>query len=257
MRILLTGSNGFLGSRIKDKIDVIESISFREFTKESILDYCNEIKPDVIIHTAAISDTGYCENHPEESYKANVLLPYYLANYGCKIICFSSDQVYNGSTSIVPNKELDACPNSVYAKHKLKMEEKVLSVNKNAIILRIEWLYDAYSNKGNYLKNLLNNDTIKLFSQYRGVTYVYDIADQIEKIITMNPGIYNFGTLCEMNIVDLTNKLNTYFNMNKNIEVLGIRNNIYMDNSKILKQGIVIKNTEDELIRLLSQTFKK
>lgn len=256
MKILLTGANGFLGSRIKDEIEVIESISFRDFSEESIKQYLDNINPDIIIHTAAISDTGYCENHIDESYKANVLLPYYLAKYSKKIICFSSDLVYNGSDSLIPNKEEDAKPNSVYAKQKYEMEEKVLSVNSNSIILRIEWLYDIYSNKSNYLINLLNNNPIKLFKQYRGVTYVYDIVDQIKKIINLNPGIYNFGTNCSMDIVEMTNKLNNYFNMNKTIEVLGTRKNIFMDNSKIISEGICIKDTEDSLIKLINQIIK-
>ena len=34
-----------------------------------VIDVISAIKPDVILHTAAISDTGYSEAHPEESYR--------------------------------------------------------------------------------------------------------------------------------------------------------------------------------------------
>lgn len=32
-------------------------------------------QPDVILHTAAISDTGYSEKHPEESYRRECFAP--------------------------------------------------------------------------------------------------------------------------------------------------------------------------------------
>ena len=65
-----------------------------------VADVISAIKPDVILHTAAISDTGYSEAHPEESYRANVSLPVWMARgamlSGAKLVCFSSDQVYTG-----------------------------------------------------------------------------------------------------------------------------------------------------------------
>ena len=32
----------------------------------------SEINPDVVVHSAAITDVNYCENHKEESHKVNV-----------------------------------------------------------------------------------------------------------------------------------------------------------------------------------------
>ena len=60
-------------------------------------------RPDVIVHTAALSNTQVCQQHPEESFRANVLLPEWVAaaaaETGAKLLSFSSDQVYAGCSS--------------------------------------------------------------------------------------------------------------------------------------------------------------
>ena len=73
-------------------------------------------RPDVILHTAAISDTGYCADHPEQAYRANVELPVWLARAAAetdaKLVAFSSDQVYAGVEQSGPLPEtipLAAC----------------------------------------------------------------------------------------------------------------------------------------------------
>ena len=58
--------------------------------------------PDVIVHTAALSNTQYCQQEPEDSFRANVLLPEWIAKgaekVGAKLLSCSSDQVYAGVT---------------------------------------------------------------------------------------------------------------------------------------------------------------
>ena len=68
--------------------------------------FVETVQPDVILHLAALSDTGYCQQHPEESQRANVELPIQMAkaarDTGAKLISFSSDQVYAGVTQPGP-----------------------------------------------------------------------------------------------------------------------------------------------------------
>ncbi|MCO7110267.1 sugar nucleotide-binding protein [Gemmiger formicilis] len=47
--------------------------------EQTVADWVRREQPDVIVHTAALSDTGYSEKHPDESYRANVLLPCWMA----------------------------------------------------------------------------------------------------------------------------------------------------------------------------------
>ena len=142
--ILITGANGFVGNKLLRTMDgAIAAPSLRGASKEEIKKIIEESNADVIIHTAAIADTGVCERNPEDSYQANVLLPLYLAE-SCgdrKLICFSSDQVYNGCVEEGPYLEDMARPASVYARHKLEMEQRVLDIQPSAVMLRAEWMY--------------------------------------------------------------------------------------------------------------------
>lgn len=97
--ILVTGATGFVGHKIMEMCnDVVAAPSLRGLSEDDIKRVASESGADTIIHTAAISDMGACEADPDASYVANVQIPIYLAKAckGKKLICFSSDQVYNG-----------------------------------------------------------------------------------------------------------------------------------------------------------------
>ena len=84
-KALVSGAGGFVGARIMTQLaDRYELCSFPKgmlaaANETAVQEHICRTQPDVILHTAAISDTGYSEKHPEESYRANVLLPLWMA----------------------------------------------------------------------------------------------------------------------------------------------------------------------------------
>ena len=78
------------------------SDSLRTADENAVLRFILKEHPDVIVHTAALSNTQYCQQEPEDSFRANVLLPEWVAKgaeeVGAKLLSCSSDQVYAGVT---------------------------------------------------------------------------------------------------------------------------------------------------------------
>ena len=151
--ILVTGATGFVGQKIMQMCEgTVACPSLRNATEDNIRRILEENDIHTIIHTAAISDIGTCQQNPDDSYTANVLLPLKLvrAAEGRKLICFSSDQVYSAADEHGPYTEDMVKPGNLYAQHKLEMEARVLDIDPDAVMLRAEWMYDEYFKKSNY-----------------------------------------------------------------------------------------------------------
>ena len=68
MRILITGTTGFVGHKLKASYtDAIAAPSLRNATQDMIKKIVEESEADVVIHTAAISDIGTCQKDPQSS----------------------------------------------------------------------------------------------------------------------------------------------------------------------------------------------
>ena len=134
-KILVTGAGGFVGSRVMQQwAGRYELCAFPKgflaaAGEDAVRQAIFQQRPDVILHTAAISDTGYCADHPEQAYRANVELPVWLARAAAetdaKLVAFSSDQVYAGVERSGPLPEtIPLQPANVYGQGKLKWSSR-------------------------------------------------------------------------------------------------------------------------------------
>lgn len=214
-RVLVTGAGGFVGARIMTqlkgrlKLAAVPAGVLHSAGPEEVERLVDAAAPDVILHTAAISDTGYCEQHPEESRRANVELPVWLARAarraGAGLVAFSSDQVYAGLEGPGPFDEtVPLRPANVYGRHKREAEERVLDQLDSAVLLRATWMYDLPGDglpvRGNLPLNLLaaaNEGRTLAFSagDRRGVTWVRQAVENLPAALNWPGGVYNFG--CE------------------------------------------------------------
>ena len=252
--ILVTGASGFVGGKILQmRSDVIASPSLKGMGENDVKRMVERFDVDTIIHTAAISDTRVCQQNPEESYIANVEIPVYLAravkNTGIKLLCFSSDQVYTGAVCDGPFSEEMANPANVYADHKLEMERRVLDIVPDAVMLRAEWMYDYYLKKSNYFMNIINaTDTLRFSSSvYRGLTYVKEVVQNVDGIIRLPGGVYNFGSETTKSIYEITREFLNVIGKRVPLDDLPIGCNLWMDCSKARKCGIRFSLVEDGL----------
>ena len=262
MNILLTGANGFVGQRIRAKLPVIAAPSLRGASRDDICRIIDAAEPDVIIHTAAISDIGACEKEHDASWHANVLVPTYIAKAAgkAKQIYFSSDQVYGGVAHGGPYCEDDTAPANTYACHKLAMEDAVLSAAPNAILLRATWMYDmplyGADNRGNFLMGLLlaaarGESLTYSGTQVRGITYVREVADMVAQIIRneVPGGVYNFGSENTLDMLTTARQCADILGLQVKLLSGAPRHDLNMDCSKLRQYGIDFSSTVDGIRR--------
>lgn len=251
--ILVTGAGGFVGGKIiKTCRDVIPCPSLKGANEDTVRHIVEESGADTVIHTAAISDIGACAADPEVSYSANVMLPVYLARAckGKKLICFSSDQVYGGFSDGGPYSEEQTRPANLYAMHKLEMEERVLDILPDSVMLRAEWMYDYYLKKSNYFMNVINAEESVSASpfQYRGITYVKEVADNMEKVARMPGGIYNFGSETDRSMYEITEEFVALLGKSIRVEKdESARPNLWMKCDKARRYGVNFSSVTDAL----------
>lgn len=258
--ILVTGANGFVGHKILEMCkDTVASPSLRNATQEDVKRIIEESDADVIIHTAAISDIGTCQANPDASCFANVQIPVYLAKAakGRKLICFSSDQVYSGCGEEGPYFEDMVKPGNIYAEHKLEMEQRVLDILPDAVMLRAEWMYDYYLQRPNYLMNIINAKESVAFSsrQFRGVTYLKEVAENMEKVAALPGGAYNFGSETTKSIYEITQEFIEILGKKLKLKDAPALHNLWMNCDKARKYGVEFSNVTDGL-RKCAEDYK-
>ena len=191
MKLLITGSNGQLGSEIKELASDYENLEcvFKDLPE---LDICDaEVLNTFIIDqhiNAVINCAGYTavDKAEEEALIAQKVnsegvlnLANALKKVDGKLIHISTDYVFDGNHS-QPYKESDlVSPIGVYGQTKRAGELAVLNSSIDAIVIRTSWLYSGYGN--NFVKTMLRlgnkNKSILVVSDQKGTpTYAKDLA---------------------------------------------------------------------------------
>lgn len=276
MKLLITGANGFLGYRLSkyfEKKYEVYAMSHQNLDVteiDSAYEKIQKLNPDVLIHCAGLSNKTICETEPDYAYKVIVSGTSNIAKlckeFKTKMIFCSSDQVYEGVTSLEKHKETEHLnPVSVYAQCKYQAEKSALTIWKETVCLRLTALYDIcfdtnreHPNLFSYMVNDIKEKN-KMFyaeNEYRGFTSVEDVMKNLPKTFELPGGIYNFGCENELSTFQLIKSLleniyqnDTLVNAKKSDFV-----NLSMDTAKIKKYGIEFNNSymglEDSLIRI-------
>ena len=207
MKVLITGSNGQLGSEIKELASNYENLEcvFKDLPEMDICD--TEVLNTFIIDqhiNAVINCAGYtavdkAEEDLETASKVNVKGVLNLVNalkkVDGKLIHISTDYVFDGNHS-KPYKVSDpVSPIGVYGETKRAGELAVLNSSIDSIVIRTSWLYSVYGN--NFLKTMLRlgneKKSIQVVSDQKGTpTFAKDLAKTCLDILS-NAGSTNIS----------------------------------------------------------------
>ncbi|MEE8359840.1 MAG: dTDP-4-dehydrorhamnose reductase [Candidatus Omnitrophota bacterium] len=214
MNIAITGSSGMLGVPLgavlsKDPAYTVSGIDLKKpsgkrglanYFKCDITDYhqldkaIKDIKPDLIIHTAAYTDVDGCEQNPGKAQTVNSIGTQYVARAAhessCGLIYISTDFVFDGSKRTPYTEDDQPNPINAYGKSKLEAEKYVMELvsSKKFFIIRTSWLFGP--NGKNFVDTILNKarqeKSLKVVSdQFGSPTYTWDLAEAIKNIVDL------------------------------------------------------------------------
>ena len=281
MKLLITGATGFLGGRVagyfRGKAQVLTPThGALEITdRAAVREFLERERPDVLLHCAAISDTGACQREPEYSRAINVEGAVHMAEaagaVGTKCILCSSDQVYFGSPEKKAHREDEVLtPKNVYGRDKLEMERLCLAANPEAVLLRLSWMYDRESlhagEHGDFLRSLLRDlrGGEKLsFPIYdrRGITDVNEVVRNLERCISLPGGIYNFGAPNDCSTFELMERVFDRLHLDRGLlerneaAFADDHRNLCMDMGRAERAGLRFSSTEEGLVHVLEQVL--
>ncbi len=204
MKIFIFGEDGFLGTKLSNKLNkdyiIIKSTKkdLDALNQTEVIKKLKKEKPDIIINTIGIANTLFCENNPEIAKEINFLttknIIRYCKNNKCKLIFISSSYIFNGKNGRYGEKE-PTDPLNEYGRTKVMAEEEIKKLEDYCII-RTDFLY-GYNGKekpNGIISQILKKNEIEVYNsqQIRQPLLIDDMAKTIKIIINQNiRGILN------------------------------------------------------------------
>ncbi len=209
MQILVTGSNGQLGSELQAIAHHYPDTEFFFFDKEdlditdidALQTFFNRHKVDYIINCAAYTAVDKAEEEADLAHLINATSVDNLLKasekYQSKLIHLSTDYVFGGLHNRPLNEDLPTQPESAYGRSKLAGEITAMA-SQRAIIIRTAWLYSSFGH--NFVKTIQKygrerQELNVVFDQVGTPTYAGDLAKAIMDIVeyTKQTQIFKHG----------------------------------------------------------------
>jgi len=248
-KILVTGSNGLLGQKLvyklKDRSNVeliatargenrlLDQSGYTFYpldieSRENVDAVIDAVKPDYIIHTAAMTQVDDCELDHSACDRANVDAVQYIVDAAernnCHLVHISTDFIFNGEEGPYDEKGV-ADPLSYYGLAKWKGELIVQNSKLKWAILRTVLVYGIVDNMSRsnivlWAKGALEkgNPINVVDDQFRSPTLAEDLADGCILAVDKNAtGIYNISGKDQFSIIDLVRTVADYYGLDKSL----------------------------------------
>ena len=248
-KILVTGSNGLLGQKLIEKLSKNENIeviatargenrlpfgeNYRfislDITKKEEVDTVFDTeKPDVVIHTAAMTNVDQCETEKDACWDLNVKAVEYLLASSKKhnsfFVHLSTDFIFDGKEGPY-DEQAEANPLSFYGWSKYAAEKLVINSDVKWAIARTVLVYGIAHDMSRtniilWVKNSLEQGkSINVVNdQWRTPTLAEDLADGCILIAQKEAeGIFNISGKDLLNPFQMAIMTADYFNLDKSL----------------------------------------
>lgn len=278
MRILITGANGLLGYKLvqllagksdittlatarRKPADLSAGIQFAELDithKNQTLNTVSAAKPDVVIHTAAMTQVDQCETEREKCWSANVTgvenIVQACAQAKAHLVHVSTDFIFDGTYG--PLDET-AIPNPVnyYGESKLAGEKLIQQSTINWAILRTVLVYGVTPDmsRSNIVlwvkKSLEEGKTIQVVNdQWRTPTLAEDLAMGCYLAASQKAkGIYHISGSEMLTPFQIAIQTAEFFNLNKELIKPADSSTFTQPARRPPKTGFIISKAQREL----------
>ncbi len=242
-KVLITGGSGLLAINwaisIRKDFEVTLLLHQRKVFLNGVrsdvasldsLDDCicvmRKYQPDIVIHTAGLTDVEQCESNPDLAHELNVNLADNIAlassEQGVKLVHISTDHLFSGNEELV-SEEVEAGPVNKYAKTKFLGEQRVLENCEDALIIRTNffcWGTDYRQSFSDFIINKLKQDKmVDLFSDvFFTPILVEELAKKTHQLVDGNlSGVFNIVGSERLSKYDFGIKLANFFNLKANL----------------------------------------
>lgn len=248
-RILLTGANGLLGQKLvsllvqKPDVELVatargtnrlpfsDGYTYRPMDitdKQQVLEVIGDVRPDVVIHGAAMTDVDKCEIQKDDCWAQNVHAVEYIIE-ACKatnafLVHVSTDFIFDGAAGPY-DETAEANPISFYGWSKQAGESAVKHSGLRWAIARTVLVYGIAHDmsRSNIIlwvkKSLQEGKTIKVVTdQWRSPTLAEDLAMGCYLIADQEAeGIFNISGKEVLTPYDMAIKTADYFGLDKSL----------------------------------------
>ena len=202
MKVAVIGASGQLGA---DLVEVFgekaiplthKNLDVTDFESLKIL---KELKPDVIINTAAYVRVDDAELYPEKAFQVNSIGALNVAKIANEIdainVYISTDYVFDGTKGEPYTEEDVPNPLNVYGLSKYAGEIFTRNYSKKYYIIRVASLYGkagASGKGGNFIEFMIqkakNREEIRVVDDmFMSPTYTKDVAITLKKFLELKP----------------------------------------------------------------------
>lgn len=208
IKILIIGAKGMLGQDLakvfeKEKPVLFDKDDLDITNREQVFNKLNEIKPDIIINSAAYNAVDAAEDDFSIAQAVNVAGPGNLAEaahkLGAVLVHYGSDYVFNGRKKSGYKETDQPDPVSAYGLSKYLGEEQVKKSTDKFYVIRTSRLYGLPANSKGAKKSFVDvmlkladeKDSLDIVNEeLSNPTYTPDLAEQTRLILE---GKYPYG----------------------------------------------------------------
>jgi dTDP-4-dehydrorhamnose reductase len=211
--ILILGTGGQLGQEFQKISSTYPNFEFKFLSRSELdlenLEAVNELltpfNNSFLINCAAYTAVDKAEAETARAFQVNGEAVGELAaccnKLNIRFIHFSTDYVFDGSSSKAYMEDAVTSPINTYGASKLRGEGLCMKNNPESIIIRTSWVYSAYGN--NFVKTMIRllseRESIKVVNDQVGSpTWAADLAKATMQIISNGkwvPGIYHYANV--------------------------------------------------------------